>query len=539
MLYLKQSTASQSVLIGPFVDDTDGATAETGLTIANTDIRLSKNGGNLAAKNSGGGTHDEAGWYQITLDATDTDTVGMLQLHVKVSGALMVHHEFQVLEETVYDALFASSAAGELAVKLSAQGKLDVNAEADTALTDYDAVVPADLPTNFADLSITATTGRVDVASIEGSDATDQINAACDTALTDMFTSSAQLVDDIWDEDITGANHNVNGSSARFVREGAEAAGVTGTAQAGADGTITLAAGESATDDIYNGERISILEGTGAGQSRLIVDYDGTSKVATVDRNWTINPLSGSLYSIRGADADIRAVEGSDTAADNLLAMFDGTGYAGGTTNLDVNVVSVAGTSQTARDLGASVLLSSGTGTGQVSLSSGTVSLTADQSGVTIGTVNTLTGHTAQTGDNFARLGAPAGASVSADIAAVKVDTAATLADTGTDGVVLAGTPDVNVAQISGDATAADNLEASLEGVVAGQAQTGTLSTTQATTNLTEATDDHYNGRYLVFRTGALAGQATDITDYDGTSKMLTFTALTEAPGNGDTFVIL
>lgn len=39
---------------------------------------------------------------------------------------------------------------------------------------------------------------------------------------------------------------------------------------------------------------------------------------------------------------------------------------------------------------------------------------------------------TAQTGDSFARLGAPAGASVSADVAAVKVDTAAILVDTGT-----------------------------------------------------------------------------------------------------------
>lgn len=37
-----------------------------------------------------------------------------------------------------------------------------------------------------------------------------------------------------------------------------------------------------------------------------------------------------------------------------------------------------------------------------------------------------------QTGDSFARLGAPAGASVSADVAAVKVDTAAILVDTGT-----------------------------------------------------------------------------------------------------------
>lgn len=44
---------------------------------------------------------------------------------------------------------------------LGAQAKLDVNAECDTALTDYDAVVPADLPTNFGDLAITATTGEV------------------------------------------------------------------------------------------------------------------------------------------------------------------------------------------------------------------------------------------------------------------------------------------------------------------------------------------------------------------------------------------
>ncbi len=48
----------------------------------------------------------------------------------------------------------------------------------------------------------------------------------------------------------------------------------------------------------------------------------------------------------------------------------------------------------------------------------------------TIGIVTALTGHTVQTGDSFARLGAPAGASVSADIVALKVDTAATLVDT-------------------------------------------------------------------------------------------------------------
>ena len=99
--------------------------------------------------------------------------------------------------------------------------------------------------------------------------------------------------------------------------------------------------------------------------------------------------------------------------------------------------------------------------------------------------------------------------------------------------------PAVNAKQISGSATAADNLEASALGIVTGAAATGTLSTTQMTTNLTEATDDHYNGRIIVWTSGVLAGQATDITDYDGSSKMLTYTAVTEAPGNGDTFVIV
>lgn len=50
-------------------------------------------------------------------------------------------------------------------------------------------------------------------------------------------------------------------------------------------------------------------------------------------------------------------------------------------------------------------------------------------------TVTNYTGNTVQTGDAFARLGAPAGASVSADVAAVKSDTAAVLVDTASIGV--------------------------------------------------------------------------------------------------------
>ena len=48
--FLKQSTASQTRLVGPFVDDTDFKTAETALTIANTDVKLSANGAASANK---------------------------------------------------------------------------------------------------------------------------------------------------------------------------------------------------------------------------------------------------------------------------------------------------------------------------------------------------------------------------------------------------------------------------------------------------------------------------------------------------------
>src|SRR4051794_33487215 len=69
---LKLSTGSQEIPLGHFVDDTDGKTAETALTINNTDIRLWKNGATtLANKNSGGATHISGGIYYAALDATD------------------------------------------------------------------------------------------------------------------------------------------------------------------------------------------------------------------------------------------------------------------------------------------------------------------------------------------------------------------------------------------------------------------------------------------------------------------------------------
>ena len=76
------------------------------------------------------------------------------------------------------------------------------------------------------------------------------------------------------------------------------AAAHSGTAQAGAASTITLAAGASASDDAYRGMRIKTTGGTGSGQARVISTYNGTTKVATVSEAWTTPPDVTTTYSI-------------------------------------------------------------------------------------------------------------------------------------------------------------------------------------------------------------------------------------------------
>jgi len=96
-------------------------------------------------------------------------------------------------------------------------------------------------------------------------------------------------------------------------------------------------------------------------------------KTTTTDAKTTVLVM----YPAESADipVNVKAISDDTTAADNCESMFDGTGYAGGTTKLSVNAAQIGGTAQTGRDIGASVLLSPGTGTGQISLSSGAVTV--------------------------------------------------------------------------------------------------------------------------------------------------------------------
>jgi len=123
-------------------------------------------------------------------------------------------------------------------------------------------------------------------------------NTAWDKVLVLIVASAADVVDLICDEPLTGATHNVATSLGRRIRALTDNVVREETAQAGSVNTITLDAGASATDGQYDPAIVLITEGTGAGQSRLIIDYIGSTKVATVHQDWRTNPDATSKFTV-------------------------------------------------------------------------------------------------------------------------------------------------------------------------------------------------------------------------------------------------
>lgn len=110
----------------------------------------------------------------------------------------------------------------------------------------------------------------------------------------------------------------------------------------------------------------------------------------------------------------------------------------------------------------------------------------------------------------------------------------------------VANTVDANLEAVDGSGTGVDKLAAHLPSVLkvvigAGSSTTSIVlnSSTGINGGAPSATNDFYNGRVLVFTSGALAGQATSVADYVGSTVTLTVVVLTSAPSAADTAVIV
>jgi phage tail sheath protein FI len=112
-------------------------------------------------------------------------------------------------------------------------------------------------------------------------------------------TSKEATVNENWNKNPDNTSKYSLSWPISLLRDGTESSFNTGTAQNGAtNNTIVLAAVASTADDKYKDKKIEIIRGTGKGEIRMITDYVGATKIATIDQNWTINPDNTSVYNI-------------------------------------------------------------------------------------------------------------------------------------------------------------------------------------------------------------------------------------------------
>lgn len=232
-------------------------------------------------------------------------------------------------------------------------------------------------------------------------------------------------------------------------------------------------------------------------------------------------------------DSNIGAISEDSTAADNAESFFDGTGYAG--TNNVIPTVTTLTNGVTLADSG-----SHGGSSAVITLRRVAIDNSTDASSAVSILNNNVAAPAvrvaaqAASGTASSIEGGSGGTSISAP-QGITADITGTI-DTVTD---VTNQVSADMTAISGDSTAADNLEESATGIIFGTAQTGTLSTTQATTDLTGYLDDELIGRRLVFVSGTADGQTSIITDYASTNGTLTYATITTAPANNDTFVLV
>lgn len=177
MQVLKQST-TVTIMIGPFLDATDGVTEETAL--GSMGVELSKNGGAWATRNDATATaHGAEGWYTCELNATDTNTLGILKVKAHASAThLPVWHEFMVMPANVYDGIIAGT---------------------DVLQVDVAQYLNAAAPALVS--------GRYNAS----------VGAMASSVLTAAATN-ADFIDLIWDEDVT--THSTANSAGKRVNQG-------------------------------------------------------------------------------------------------------------------------------------------------------------------------------------------------------------------------------------------------------------------------------------------------------------------------------
>ena len=116
VIFQDEATAARRRFLVYLVDDTDGKTAETGVTISAGDVKISENGA-AEANHAGTLTELATGTYYYELAAAEVDTPGFLQFKLTKSGVRTFVKEIQIMPavtaQTIADTTLATTVETE------------------------------------------------------------------------------------------------------------------------------------------------------------------------------------------------------------------------------------------------------------------------------------------------------------------------------------------------------------------------------------------------------------------------------------------
>ena len=295
---------------------------------------------------------------------------------ITASGAVAFQSTFAVTTSTSLAALSCSTLTASGAVAL--QSTLTVTGATGLGAVTFNSTLTVSGNTTFSG-SITASnasnninlgTGAI-TAGVIAADAIGDSEIAADV-YTAIWANATRTLTAA--TNITSTGGTVPITAAGYVQADEVAIGgftlVSGTADSGTTTTMVDAA-RTEGDAYWEGASILFTSGTLAGQYRVITDFEASTDRITFTPAVTTAVTTHNYVLLPQGAADLQAISGSQQSMLDLQDFAD-AGYDPATNKV--------------------------------------------QGVVLVDTLTTYTGNTVQTGDAFARLGAPAGASVSADI---------------------------------------------------------------------------------------------------------------------------
>lgn len=549
MAEYKQGEAAK-FLIGPFLT-TAGALA-TDLTIGTALPTMYKNGATgfatLAGMSGAAASHsNQKAYYIVNAASGDMDAVGPWKVQIANSSALPIVEEHMILSPSAYDMKYSTVTVEFTGLRVDLVDS--PNATAITAIQATALGKMATLATALAALQTDTTSIKVSLASVLAETtsliADSTVIKAGITALQADTTSIKATLAVIGGE-TTAIKVQTDKFASMISTDASDAYIFTTKALENAPTGGGVSTAELAT-------QLGILRSTVLGKLTTVTTALTALQADTTSLKTDSTVIKAGVAALQADTTSIKTVLASVAAettvikADTTSIKTSLTNLAADTTSIKVSLASVlAETSAikaetTVIKAGVSALQTDTTSI-KVSLASvlsETTSLIADSTVIKAGVAALQADTTSLKADSTV---------IKAGVAALQADTTSLKADS--------TSIKASLTTISGETTAIKVVTDALGSAAAaklalsaGTIVSGTVShdNTVATTtvfysdDITEATTDHYKGRLIMFTSGALTDQVTEITAYSLVSGEGKFTvvALTEAPADNVTFIIV